>query len=103
MYLGKARSLPERGAFESCFTRKEYTMLEMLARDKHSCLLRTFVNYGIKKFYNIGPRGQSHKTFKVINLLFILLARSFHSNEALFAQFIKWSSLQKSVSKFMPK
>jgi len=25
----------------------------MLARDKHSCLLRTFVNYGRIKFYNI--------------------------------------------------
>ncbi len=23
--------------------------------DKHSSLLRTFVNYGRKKFYNIGP------------------------------------------------
>ncbi len=29
----------------------------MLARDKHSSLLRTFVNYGRKKFYNIGPRS----------------------------------------------
>jgi len=25
--------------------------------DKHSSLLRKFVNYGEKKFYNIGPRG----------------------------------------------
>jgi hypothetical protein len=24
--------------------------------NKHSSLLRTFVNYGCKKFYNIGPR-----------------------------------------------
>ncbi len=29
----------------------------MLARHKHSSLLRTFVNYGRKKFYNIGPRS----------------------------------------------
>jgi hypothetical protein len=28
----------------------------MLARDKHSSLLRKFVNYGRKKFYNIKPR-----------------------------------------------
>jgi hypothetical protein len=26
-----------------------------LVRDKHSSFLRTFVNYGLKKFYNIGP------------------------------------------------
>jgi hypothetical protein len=26
-----------------------------LAKDKQSSLLRTFVNYGHKKFYNIGP------------------------------------------------
>ncbi len=29
--------------------------LEELAKDKHSSLLRKFVNYGRKKFYNIGP------------------------------------------------
>jgi hypothetical protein len=29
----------------------------MLARDKHSSLLRTLVNYGRKKFDNIGPWG----------------------------------------------
>ncbi len=27
--------------------------LERTAKDKHSSLLRTFVNYGGKKFYNI--------------------------------------------------
>jgi hypothetical protein len=26
------------------------------ARDKHSSLSKTFVNYGSKKFYNIGPK-----------------------------------------------
>jgi hypothetical protein len=30
--------------------------LERIARDKHSSLLRKFVNYGQKKFYNIGHR-----------------------------------------------
>ncbi len=29
--------------------------LERLASDKHSTLLRTFVNYGRKKSFNIGP------------------------------------------------
>ncbi len=39
----------------SCFTNKYQTRLERLSRDKHSGLLRTFVNYVRKKFYNIGP------------------------------------------------
>ncbi len=41
-------------------------LLERLARDKHSSLLRKFVNYGQKKFYNIGPRPVTYfrKLFK---------------------------------------
>jgi len=32
--------------------------------NKHSRLLQTFVNYGCKKFYNIGPRSSySSKLF----------------------------------------
>ncbi len=45
-----------------CFTRvgssptsKHQTRLKRLAKDKHSSLLRTFVNYVRKKFCNIGP------------------------------------------------
>jgi hypothetical protein len=38
------------------FTHKNYTWLESLSREKHSSILETFVNYGCKKFYNIGPR-----------------------------------------------
>jgi len=34
---------------------KHSTKLKELARDKHSSLLRTFVNYVHKKFYNIVP------------------------------------------------
>jgi|APCry1669189369_1035219.scaffolds.fasta_scaffold381320_1 hypothetical protein len=34
-----------------------WTRLERLAREKHSGLLFTFVNYGRKKFYNIVPRS----------------------------------------------
>jgi hypothetical protein len=30
-------------------------MLKRLAKDNHTSLLRTFVNYGCIKFYNIGP------------------------------------------------
>ncbi len=39
----------------SRLTRKHQTRLERLARDKLSSLLRRSVNYGQKKFYNIGP------------------------------------------------
>ncbi len=38
------------------FTCKQYTRLERLARAKQSSLLQIFVNYGQKKFYEIGPR-----------------------------------------------
>ncbi len=34
----------------------------MLVRDKHSSLLGTFLNYGWKKFYNIGPWGHKMAT-----------------------------------------
>ncbi len=37
-------------------THKHYTRPAILARDKHSSLLRKSVNYGRKKFYSIGPR-----------------------------------------------
>jgi len=30
--------------------------MERLTRDEHSSILRKFLNYGLKKFYNIGPR-----------------------------------------------
>jgi len=36
-----------------CLTCKHCTILERLARSKHSSLLQKFVTYGRKKFYNI--------------------------------------------------
>ncbi len=66
MFVGKARSLPYSAAPESYatwggsgLTYKPYTRLERLAREKHSSFLRKFVNYGRKKFNNIGPRRWS--------------------------------------------
>ncbi len=60
MFVDKARSPPLSGAPEICFTwvgscltRKHCTMLERFARDIHFSLLRKFVNYDRKKFYNI--------------------------------------------------
>ncbi len=63
MFVGRARSLPQSGSSERCFiclgsslASKYQTRLERSASDKNSSLLRKFVNYGRKKFYNIGPR-----------------------------------------------
>jgi hypothetical protein len=39
-----------------------------LPRTKHSSLLQRLVNYGEKKFYNIGPWSQFCKTFNSRNL-----------------------------------
>ncbi len=36
--------------------------MKMLARAKHSSLLRTFINYGYKKFYSFGS-DRSKKVF----------------------------------------
>jgi hypothetical protein len=36
--------------------------LERLASEEHSILLRAFLNYGCKKFYNIWPRRIGYKT-----------------------------------------
>jgi len=54
----KMSRAPERffNRVSSYFINKHWTKLERLARDKHSSLLRTFVNYDRKLFYNIEPR-----------------------------------------------
>ncbi len=44
--------------------------------DKHSSLLQKFVNYGEKKFYNIGPWAQCYKTFLSINLQIFVIRQS---------------------------
>ncbi len=45
------------------------TRLGRLSRDKHSSILRKFVTYSRKKFYDIDPRGLYHKTLRIRNLL----------------------------------
>ncbi len=35
--------------------------LNKVATEKHSSLVRTFVNFACTKFYNVGPRCQSYK------------------------------------------
>ncbi len=55
---------------------KSQTRLERAARDKNSSLLRTFINYSCKKFYDYGPRGQFNKTFFVRDLQIFVLSQS---------------------------
>ncbi len=62
MFVGKAKSLPKWSNFGFSplgqalgLTCTQKTKIEKLASDKHSSLLRTFVNYDRKKFHNIGP------------------------------------------------
>jgi hypothetical protein len=62
MFVGRARSLPNNGAPEMCFTRvgsyhscEHYTILERLARDKHSNLLQKFITYNCKIFIAFAP------------------------------------------------
>jgi hypothetical protein len=58
MFVGKAGAYPIEEPLRYStpgLAHKQQTSLESLARDKHSSLIRTFVNYGGKKFYNIGP------------------------------------------------
>ncbi len=95
-----------------------YTKLEKLAMDKHSSLLRTFVNYVRKKFYKIGPRWvpstrpswlhrmtresgeQTHTNFKKVRQ-FIKVRNSFfllkkHSN-------LFYRKGIKEIREFMPR
>ncbi len=65
LFLSKARAYLSEAPFMCSTlaqapgrTHKHQTKLEMSARDKHSGILRTFVNYDRKKVYNIGPWTQ---------------------------------------------
>jgi hypothetical protein len=49
-----------------CLTCKQCVWLERLARDKHSSLLRKFLNYGRKKFYNLALGPSVTKLFMAV-------------------------------------
>ncbi len=62
MFADKDRSLPKCAMTERCstdtgsvLTCKQQTRLQKLAVDKHSSLLRKFVNDGHKSFVTFGP------------------------------------------------
>ncbi len=73
MFIVNSRGLSYSGAPERCFTWvgsgltcKHVTRLERLARDKHSRLLRKYVNYVRKKFYSTGPGAAIIKLFTAV-------------------------------------
>ncbi len=64
MFMDKARGLSYSRGPEKCFIRissglsKHWTRLVSLAKDKHPSLLKTFIYYVSKKFYNVKPSSQ---------------------------------------------
>jgi hypothetical protein len=62
MFVGKTGAYPIEEPFRYStrvkapgLAHKQQTSLESLARDKHSSLLLTFINYGVKSFITLGP------------------------------------------------
>ncbi len=103
MFASKAKSLSLSGAPFRCFTWvgsglicKHQTRLERLARDKRSNLLRKFVTYGRKKFYNI-----DQKTLQPVHLR-VRLGKHFDrtrlrytSKKCFISEFLRNTSLEK--------
>ncbi len=65
MFLSKARAYPSEESikyftlvYASDLMYKHSTGPEKPAKNKHSSLLQTFVNYKCKKFFNIGPKSR---------------------------------------------
>ncbi len=71
MFAGKAGAYPRVDHLKkwrftrvgSSLTRKNWTMLEILAMKTILAHCKKFVIYGQKKFCNIGPKGLYRKTF----------------------------------------
>jgi hypothetical protein len=77
--VGKARSLPLSGAPESyftwvgtCLTRKNYTILERLAKDEHSSLLKKIVTLtSVNSFITFTPGADVIKLFMTVIYKFL--------------------------------
>ncbi len=73
MFVGKASNQTQSGASEMYFTWvrsgltfKHLTRLEKFDKDKHTNFLRTFISYGRKKPFNIGPWMVDKKASKMV-------------------------------------
>jgi hypothetical protein len=81
-------------------THKHLTILEWLASDKHSSLLRTFVNHGRKKFYYIWPRARSNPRLQIssiIDSIIHVIIECFLQHYQLFAWPAQWSNLRLTI------
>jgi hypothetical protein len=63
---------------EKAPAQKQLNRLKKLARDEHARLLRKLVNYGRKKFYNIGPKKTGKATTNPIKLFWRNLRQHRH-------------------------
>jgi hypothetical protein len=61
-------------------THKHCTRLERLFKDKHFSLLRTFPDYGRKKFYNNGAR-KGARTLSLMTINLTTISVQFHCAE----------------------
>jgi hypothetical protein len=80
MFVGKAGVCPSEAPFRCStlgqapgFSHKYYNRMERPARDKHSCLLQTFVNYRSKNFYNLESRSLGPEFGGAVGILFYLV------------------------------
>jgi hypothetical protein len=80
--------------YASGLTHKHQTRQERFAKDKHSSLLRTLVNYGHKTFYNIGS------CVRLVHLtgLFEMHSKATQATVKLTACFLKPLSLPSLLS-----
>ncbi len=72
--------------------------MEKVARYIHSRLLRTFVDYGYKMFYNIGPRIKKGGIETCISKLYMLQPHNPTLGVDKSVTFFKISALSKTVT-----
>ena len=62
------------------------TRLERLAKDEHTRLLRTLINFGHKKFYSIGPMRHVQNFFKDFyqNFIYLQFCKKMIDNQCIF-------------------
>ncbi len=116
MFVSKARSLPSSGSLDRCLTWvgaslncKRWTSIGRLARDKHYCFPRKFVDCGHKMFYNIGPLGilaVEKGTCPIpLSILAFWMSFSSSSRSSLLEQMVLkiYSLLEKTCFQIKPK
>ncbi len=71
MFADKATSLPKSGVLERCSFEKALALIASIRlgwKSYPGTKTSLFVNYGRKKFYNIGPRELGVQVFQVCSI-----------------------------------